>query len=394
MDAISLYLHIPFCKHRCGYCDFNTYAGLENLISPYMMALNKELVSVSQGVDERISLHTIFFGGGTPSLVPIAELEKIFSSIAKEFQLEKGVEITLEVNPGTVDLAYMEGLRNLGVNRLSIGVQSATQSDLVVLEREHGHDDAVTAVELARKAGFENISLDLIFGVPNQTMKVWQKNLTLAIDLDPEHLSLYALTVEHGTPLEKLVANGSVPLPNPDLAADMYEWAEEYLSAKGFVHYEISNWARNDQKGNPLISKHNLQYWLNDPYIGIGAGAHGFINHHRTMNVLSPASYIERHKEISQRDFPRTPATVTAKLLDQDEEIKETMMMGLRLLNIGVSRTRFKLRFNRDLEKVYEEEISDLIIKGLLEWGGEDNDNLILSQKGRLLGNQVFMRFI
>lgn len=393
MEPVSLYLHIPFCEHRCGYCDFNTYAGLDDLLEGYIAALSQEVRSLRRVGKEPIPIHTIFFGGGTPSLVPVDDLKKVFDAVNDSFCLLRDPEITLEVNPGTVDLAYLEGLRSLGVNRLSMGVQSADKRDLEVLERRHGYDDAVQAVGLARQAGFGNISLDLIYGVPYQTMDVWQKNVKLALELNPQHLSLYALTVEHGTPLEKLVLNGDVPLPDPDLAADMYEWTEEYLAGEGFGHYEISNWAREDKTGGLLLSRHNLQYWLNQTYIGAGAGAHGFINGRRTMNVLAPGQYIERFRQKGEREFPRTAATISAKQLDEKTQMEETMMMGLRLLEIGVTKQRFSTRFGVEVEDVFGDEIDGLVARELLVWV-DDPVRLVLTQWGRLLGNQVFMEFV
>jgi len=400
MHPYSLYLHIPFCLHRCGYCDFNTYAGLENLIPRYISALSQEAHCLSEKAGSQLPVHTIFFGGGTPSLLPASYLEDILATLANMFEILDGIEITLEANPGTLSLAYLQSLRHMGVNRLSLGMQSASPEELRLLERQHGFGDVIQAVSWARHAGFDNLNLDLIFGLPEQSVESWQRNLELALGLKPEHLSLYALTLEHGTPLGHWAARGLIPQPDPDLAADMYEYASQRLDDMGYVQYEISNWAKRDSNDHPMACRHNLQYWHNLPYLGLGAGAHGYAAGVRTANVLSPAGYIRLliEKPVSVDEpglsFPATPATVTAQPVDRQAEIGETMLMGLRLVEQGVSKKDFRDRFDQDLEHVFGCEIEELISLGLLEWAGPDDDRLRLSRHGRLLGNQVFMRFL
>jgi oxygen-independent coproporphyrinogen-3 oxidase len=282
-------------------------------------------------------------------------------------------------------------------------MQSADPHSLDLLERQHGYADVVQAVGWARRAGFDNLNLDLIFGLPYQDLKAWQRDLDLALALGPEHLSLYALTLEHGTPLAHWVGRGLLAEPDGDLAAEMYEWAGERLAQAGYTQYEISNWACSDARhngtssepGSVLACRHNLQYWRNQPYLGLGAGAHGFAGGMRTANVLSPRAYARRCLAAGEaKPFPRTPATVSARPVDRAAEIGETMMMGLRLTQEGVSRTAFQQRFGLALEEVFDVEIQDLCGKGLLEWAGAGGDILRLTSQGRLLGNQVFMRFI
>ena len=241
-DALALYLHIPFCQRRCRYCDFNTYAGREALFVPYAAALAQEIRRAGQG--ERVA--TIFVGGGTPSVLPLALITDLLGACRAAFAVDAEAEISLEANPGTVDAFKLAGLRRLGVNRLSLGVQSAHADELVLLGRIHTFAQAVQAVRMARAAGFENLSLDLIYGLPAQTLARWAATLQAALDLAPDHLSAYCLTLEAGTPLAADVAAGRVPAPDPDRAAEMYEQAEAILAAAGFVHYEISNWARPD----------------------------------------------------------------------------------------------------------------------------------------------------
>ena len=390
MPPYAVYLHIPFCVHRCGYCDFNTYAGLEDLIPAYTTALCREIALVGEAAGERLPVHTIFFGGGTPSLLSGPQLESILRSLADSFTWQPGIEISLEANPGTVSLASLQEMRRLGVNRLSLGMQSAHPVELRLLERQHDYPEVVRAVTAARQAGFDNLNLDLIYGLPEQELATWQQSLELALGLHPEHLSLYALTLEHGTPLKRWATRGLIPEPDPDLAAEMYEWADERLAIAGYEQYEISNWSKAQQP-----CRHNLQYWRGLPYLGLGAGAHGYAAGARTANVLAPAAYIARMQDGKEQDFPRTPATASLVQVDRTAEIGETLMMGLRLTQEGISETGFQARFGQSLEALFANEIKELQGYGLLEWAGEaPRRRLRLTPRGRLLGNQVFMRFL
>jgi len=409
MDLYSIYLHIPFCTHRCGYCDFNTYARQESLIPDYVTALCIEIRQLAANAGSRLPIHTIFFGGGTPSLLPIPQLERILQALDEAFKFQPAAEISLEANPGTLSADYLTGLRSLGFNRLSLGVQSAHPAELRLLERIHDYPTAIQSVRWARKAGFDNLNLDLIFGLPEQRLETWQHSLELAAGLHPEHLSLYALSLEHGTPFSHWARRGALSVPDPDLAADMYEWACERLDSLNYAQYEISNWAAvspNDAlspNASPALAcRHNLQYWRNLPYLGFGAGAHGYAAAHRTANVLAPVAYIQRlqHRTAEPPAFPATSATQTLTPIDQYAEIGETMMMGLRLTRAGVSETAFQSRFSRSLEQVFSAQIQQYIQTGLLEWvsppdqDGEAGRSLRLTPRGRLLGNQVFAAFI
>jgi oxygen-independent coproporphyrinogen-3 oxidase len=400
----SLYLHIPFCRHRCAYCDFNTYAGLDHLAEKYMAALEREIRSFVGG--DPIEIGTIFFGGGTPSLIPVDSLERILGAVLETFRLDPQAEITLEANPGTVSPEYLANLRSAGVDRLSMGMQSASPDDLRVLEREHDYFDVVNAVTWARRAGFENINLDLIFGLPYQTLAGWQRTLELTAGLKPDHLSVYNLILEHGTPMNAWVGRGLLPSPDEDLAADMYEHAQARLAELGYEQYEISNWAKRDRTGELLACRHNLQYWRNLPYLGLGAGAHGYAGGFRTVNVRAPQAYIERMtaedgfapddapeeaNALVGRPFPMTAATVNAVPIDTGDEMGETMMMGLRLIREGVSAAGFRSRFGVGIADAFPAQTEGLIRQGLLEWSG---DALRLTERGVMLGNRVFMEFI
>jgi oxygen-independent coproporphyrinogen-3 oxidase len=390
----SLYLHIPFCRHRCSYCDFNTYAGMAELIPAYAQALSREIRLLEESAGAHLPVRTIFIGGGTPSLMPLAELERLFSTLQDNFELLPGIEITLEANPGTVSLPYLVELNKMGVNRLSLGMQSAIPAELQLLEREHDFGEVTQAVAWARRAGFENLNLDLIFGLPGQTLPAWKESLEKALALQPDHFSLYALTLEHGTPLQHQVQQNLLTAPDADLAADMYEFAADQLQAAGFIQYEISNWARSAGDAGPLVCHHNLQYWRNQTYLGLGAGAHGYAGGFRTANVLAPSTYIQRCLEGQVQAFPRTPATAEIIAVEREAEIAETMMMGLRLVQEGVSNKIFQKRFGNRLEDVFGMQIQHLRSLGLLEWAADDGDILRLTPRGRLLGNQVFVEFV
>ena len=394
MDLYSLYLHVPFCSHRCSYCDFNTFAGQERYIPAYVEAICAEIRQVSSSAPARLSVHSVFFGGGTPSLLNVDQINTILGELREHFDLIGGSEITLEANPGTVSAEYLSGLRLSGVNRLSFGMQSAHPDDLRLLERQHDFFDVSQAVQWARQAGFENISLDLIFGLPGQTFERWQETLERALGMGPEHLSLYALTIEHGTPLQRRWARGMIPLVDDDLAADMYEYAMDRLAKAGYEQYEISNWARYDKNGKPFTCRHNVQYWLNRPYLGFGAGAHGSAAGYRTMNVGGIQPYIARCQAGRRASFPAGPAARRVIPIDRRVEMQETLMVGLRLTREGVSSAEFRRRFGCSLDEMFPGEIDRLIRLGLLEWTSGSDPHLRLTYRGRLLGNQVFMQFV
>jgi oxygen-independent coproporphyrinogen-3 oxidase len=418
---LSLYLAIPFCQVRCAYCDFNTYAGLDDLMTPYARALAQEIRMVGDasqklsGQGRTRAVHTIFFGGGTPSLVPLGLYADIFSALRESFELTSDCEMTLEANPGTVNRPYLEGLRELGVNRLSFGAQSSHPHELRLLDRLHLFGDVVQAVSWARAAGFDNLNLDLIFAIPQQTMAMWQATLNRVLALGPDHISCYALSLEHGTPMRAWVYRGLLPMPDPDLAAEMYEWASATLEANGYVQYEISNWAKNvvNSEQRAVISelptahcsrpvyacRHNVQYWRNEPYLGFGAGAHGFIPAsllggdcgYRYSAVLAPAAYIERLNRVEIWPFPFSPAVAQSTPVTTEDEMGEMMMMGLRLVREGVSDDDFRARFGVGLEERYPKELRRLRDLRLIEW---DGIRARLTPNGRLLGNRVFREFV
>jgi oxygen-independent coproporphyrinogen-3 oxidase len=405
----SIYIHIPFCIHRCAYCDFNTYSGQEDSIPAYVDALIREINYVGYHQTTQLSnyptIKTVFFGGGTPSLLLPAQFDSIFQAIRKNFDLLYEAEISMEANPGTVSLDVLQKLRGIGINRLSFGVQSANMEELRMLERVHDFFEVIQSVKWARQAGFDNLNLDLIYGLPEQTPKTWQTTVKRIVDLHPEHISAYALTLEQVTPFGRWSAKGLLPTPSPDLAADMYEWASEFFELAGYIQYEISNWAKDIEPSTfnlqpTFACKHNLQYWRGLPYLAFGAGAHGYANGYRYSNVLRIKTYIDRLNTDSipigenwllNTEFPLTPAAVNQHRQTSQDDMGEFMMTGLRLTSEGVSSLEFESRFDARLDEVYGKDIEDLIRLGLLEWQAE---RLRLTRRGHLLGNQVFIRFV
>lgn len=401
----ALYVHIPFCRARCAYCDFNTTAGLDHLMPAYAAAVCREIEEAGARWPHATG-STLYLGGGTPSLLPLPELEAILAAARDAFGLPPGAEVTLEANPGTVNRSTLAATRDLGINRLSLGVQSADDEELAMLGRIHSWREAIEAVGAARAAGFANLSLDLIYGLPGQSLESWQRTLEAVLELAPDHLSLYALSVEAGTPLATQIERGALPPPDDDRAAEMFTEAEATLAAAGFFHYEISNWAHlpEDAHGlregpsrwwpagtdqsrseglSPFVCRHNLTYWRNRPYLGLGAGASSWTGWERWTNVLHPHAYINR---IAAHCRP----IGEAERIPRPLEMGETMMMGLRLAE-GMRADRFQTRFGSGLEDVYREELTDLRKLGLLDWDGEVAR---LTERGRLLGNQVFQRFL
>jgi oxygen-independent coproporphyrinogen-3 oxidase len=337
--------------------------------------------------------HTIYFGGGTPSLLSSSQFSYILEVINESFEILPNVEITLEANPNSFH--HNPQLLNIEINRISIGAQSSHQPELFILGRKHTFNDVKQLVSLIRSKGRQQINIDLIYGIPHQDLISWKKTLDDTTSLNPEHISLYSLTVEKGTILEKQLASGELAPIDEDLAADMYEYSRQYLNKLGFIHYEISNWARTNQNGQPYVCNHNLQYWLNLPYIGFGAGAHSFMSHKRFRNTNSIVQYIKNCTNEKNGSFPTSLATQEVIELSQEDEMNETIFMGLRLVQRGILCEEFFMRFGIPLEQQYGKKIEKLIALNLLEWYNINNQRgLRLTSKGCLLANQVFIHFI
>ncbi len=397
-EPIGLYVHVPFCARKCPYCDFNTYDGLEALHEPFVAALAREIADQGTRLTER-KVATVFLGGGTPTVLSGAALERVLVAIQASFQVLDGAEITCEANPGTVDRARFAQLAALGVNRLSMGVQSFQADELAFLGRVHDVADVFRAFEAARQAGFENISLDLMFGLPSQTEAAWSASLDAALALDPEHLSLYSLIVEPNTPLYTWVETGQVPRPDDDAAATLYELALDRLAAFDYVHYEVSNWARAtparqaDAAEPAWASRHNLVYWRNGEWLGVGPGAHSHLRRRspdggwisrRWGNVRPVPAYI-------RRAMAGQSTEVTAEEVAPRVAMGETMMLGLRLVREGVPFERFHRLHQADARAVFAAELAELADWGLVVVDGE---GMRLSARGLAVGNQVFQRFV
>jgi oxygen-independent coproporphyrinogen-3 oxidase len=425
-SPLGIYLHVPFCSHVCPYCDFNTYAGQEALIPRYLAALERDVAIEGRSLDGRAA-GTIFFGGGTPSLLPAADVGRLIRACREAFVVAADAEVTLEANPNSVDAAYFAGLREAGVNRLSIGVQTLHRRGLRVLGRQHEAADAAAAVRAARTAGFANVSLDLIFGWPGQMLDDWRRDLETVLGWDgaPEHLSLYSLIVEPGTPMADAVARGILTVPDDDATADLYEAAIELLETAGWVQYEVANFARRGEAGRradgqtdggessvvgrqsseglacdprssvrlsvcPSVrlprfaSRHNAIYWRNGEYAGLGAGAHARIGERRTMRHLLPRRYVEA---IEAGESPRS----SEEVLTAETQMGETMMLGLRLVQEGVGEEEFAVRHGVALEDIYGAVIAEMVGWGLMErtgWG------VRLTRRGLMVANEVCARFL
>lgn len=383
--GLALYLHIPFCTAKCGYCDFNSYAGLEHLVPDYTPALIRELELWAPAA-RSFEVRSVFFGGGTPSLSSLDDLSAIADAVRARYEVASGSEWTLEANPGELTSEQLVGLRKLGINRLSIGVQSLHDDELELLDRIHTADRAIEAIESARAAGFDNLNLDLIFGLIGQPLERWQQTLRRAVELRPEHLSCYALTVEPGTALYYQVAKGQLEPPDPDVVADQYEWTRTYLAETGYRQYELSNWALPGRE-----CQHNLVYWHADTYLGVGAGAHSFFAGQRFANVDAPNRYVE----LVNASYEERQATGGGALQQihggetPDHALlrSDAMILGLRLIE-GVSTQEFEARFGMSPTASFGPAIERHLGTGLLEWAG---DRLRLTPRGLLLANEVFV---
>lgn len=373
-----LYLHVPFCRAKCRYCDFVSYPGMEELFSPYVQALCRE-ISLAAPVPAREGRTnpTLYIGGGTPTVLPPAGLEALLRACAGVLDLA-GAEITVEANPGTLSPEHLRLLCSWGVKRLSLGAQSFSPAALRLLGRIHSAAEIDQSLAWARRAGPLQVNLDLIFGLPDQTLAAWRRDLEEALAREPEHLSLYALSLEEGTPLASVVLSGDLPPPDEDTAAEMYRWAEERLAGAGYEHYEISNWARPG-----CWSRHNIAYWRDEDYVGCGAAAHSHAGRRRWANTGDVTAYI------ASLEAGRLPVADEEEV-DRPTAMGETMMLGLRLL-AGVPRAVFAARYGMELEAVYGPILEELVSQGLLE---VDTAGARLTQRGRLLGNQVFARFL
>jgi oxygen-independent coproporphyrinogen-3 oxidase len=382
LETISLYLHIPFCHTRCHYCDFNTYAGILPLREPYVRALLTEIgmagtvAQLPDGKPRRS--RTIFFGGGTPSLLSVSQISRILNACYTNFAVDEDAEITLEANPGTLSQEQLIGLRAAGINRLSMGAQSFDAELLKALGRIHSPKDITKAVHDARVAGFTSINVDFMFGLPGQTMSHWRETIDRALDLHIEHLSLYSLIIEEGTPFYTWTHEGRITPGDEDLCADMYEYADERLQEAGYKNYEISNWSLPG-----FQSRHNLTYWHNLPYLGMGAGAYSSFGGRRFSDVRDPVEYI---RLLKTHQWPEAES----ETIDKAQAMSETAFLALRTAQ-GLHLPTFEQRFAIPFTQFVGDRLRFVEEAGLLE---REPDRIRLSKRGRLLGNEVFLRLL
>ncbi|MDF9408337.1 radical SAM family heme chaperone HemW [Pelotomaculum isophthalicicum JI] len=377
--TLGLYIHVPFCVRKCRYCDFISYPYEDGAAGIYLDSLSKEIEMYGNILPEREKvLASVFIGGGTPTCLPAEKLVFILETVRKVFYLLPECEITVEANPGTVNQESLALLRKSGVNRLSLGVQAFQDSILSVLGRIHTAAEATGAVHAAREAGFENLNLDLIYGIPGQTGEDWLESLNQVANLDPEHIAVYGLQLEAGTPLEQAVSCGGLKPCSEDLDLFMYQTAIDYLTSRGYVHYEISNFARSGRE-----SVHNLTYWLNQAYLGFGPAAHSYLRNERFANESTVSGYAGSLVQGKLPVASRETGTIR-------NEMAETMFLGLRLLR-GVDLEAFYQRFGRRAEDIYRAEIASLREAGLVDLA---DGYLRLTAKGLPVGNEVFQEFV
>ena len=377
-QPLGLYIHIPYCIHKCGYCDFNSHPIKQDEMDHYIDALVVEMKHYAKIYTNTNIIKTIFLGGGTPTTLNPFQLERILKECVNEFTIASNAEITIEANPATVGIELMKSIRTMGYNRISIGVQSFDKAELKLLDRAHGPKEIHSTVDCARKAGFDNLSLDLMFAVPNQSLSSWENNLNKALEKNPEHLSTYNLTIEQGTAFSKLQSNGKLIMPDDDHQLELYKKTIERLTKKGFHHYEISNFAHRGKE-----CKHNITYWENKNTLGLGAGASSYMNGTRFKNINLPAHYIRQVKE-------KKIAVEHSETLELRQAMGETIMLGLRLLQ-GISIHQFEKRFQISFIKLFRNIISALKEKELVII---EKDYLRLSQKGLFWADSVTLEFI
>lgn len=376
MTYAGLYIHIPFCRSRCSYCDFATGIYQGELAERYVRALVDE---IARSQNEGARVDTIYFGGGTPSLLTPSQLDHILSALHREFNIVRGSEVTLEMNPGTVSRDQLRTFRQLGVNRASFGAQTFDDAELAKLGRSHSSADTLKTFHELRAAEFDNVSFDLIAGLPGQTLAAWQRNIEQSLVLQPEHLSFYLLEVHSGTPLADHIRRGLQPVPDEDLAAVMYEWMIERAAEAGYEHYEISNLSRPG-----YASRHNTKYWTGAPYFGFGCSAHSYDGRaRRWSNERDVLRYVESVEKSA------SPVVEEHELTEADLRA-EALFLGMRMMH-GVDVSEYNELFGVDLHAQRQAELDRFREAGLVEF---DGDVIRLTRNGALMSNEVFASFV
>lgn len=388
MKEVGIYVHIPFCKHKCYYCDFISFADKNSLIDEYIKWLNYEIKEVGQGnrldyenkLDDLVFVKTIYIGGGTPSFIESKYITEILKTIKENFVVDEDAEITMEMNPGTVNENKLKDYYNCGINRLSIGLQETNNALLKEIGRIHTYEDFENTYSLARNVGFKNINVDLMLGLPNQNILDLENSINKILDLDPEHISVYSLILEENTVLKNKVDQGILTLPEDEMERKMYYTVKNMLENNGYIHYEISNFAK---KG--FESKHNLDCWSQKEYMGFGAAAHSYTNNFRFSNIENIEEYINNFKNNKEEDN-----LIFHEKQNRESKMKEYMMLGLRKIE-GVNIQQFKNKFVENPIFIFRKEIEKLVNEELLE---VDGNFIKLTKKGLDLANLVWEEFV
>ena len=376
MEKISLYIHIPFCAQKCLYCDFPSFARKDHLRKAYIEALNKEIISLREK-HNNLEINTIFIGGGTPSVLEADELECLLKEVAK-LNMAKDIEYSMECNPGNLTEEKLEVMKKYGVNRISMGLQAKQDNLLKGLGRIHNYKTFKENFLLAKKVGFNNINIDLMFGLPNQRLNEWEETLREIISLEPAHISAYSLIIEEGTAFYNLYENDKLKLPTEEEERKMYHLAKKILEENGFNQYEISNYAKERKE-----CRHNLAYWNMDNWIGVGSAAASYINGKRIKNISSVEEYINSINEKGE-------AVEEIITNSKNDNMEEFMFMGLRKIN-GIDENEFKKRFSMNINDVYGEILNKYIDEGLLI---RESGRIFLSEKGIEISNIIMADFL
>lgn len=374
---LGLYIHVPFCVQKCNYCDFNSFRIKGNDKKEYLDSIEREMLLYKDEFKDK-QFDSVFFGGGTPSILNIAELERLISAVFENFNIKENAEISMECNPGTIDKNKLTYMKKLGINRLSIGLQAIQNHHLKYIGRIHSYEEFEKNYLEAIEVGFDNINIDLMYALPNHKEEEWKLSLDKIISLNPSHISAYSLILEEGTKLYEMYDNDEFKLLDEETDIQMYNYTINKLRENGYNQYEISNYAKKDKE-----CKHNIIYWKCDNYLGLGPGASGYIGNNRYSNISDLNAY---NNKVSQNIKPVEEEII----LTEKDKIEEFIFMGLRM-NEGINLNVFEQRFNKKIYDIYKDVIDKLIYNKLLELS---KDQLKLTQKGREISNTVFIEFI
>lgn len=380
MKELGIYVHIPFCKRKCYYCDFVSFSNKGELVEKYIEALSKEIIEKSKQIQGEYEVTTIYIGGGTPSFIDAQNIEKILNNVFENYKVSKNAEITIEINPGTVTEDKISKYKQIGINRISIGLQTTNNQLLEKIGRVHKYEDFINTYNIVKKVGFDNINVDLMLGLPSQTIEDLQESLNKVIELNPKHISVYSLIVEEETPIQKMLEEGKISLPSEEVERRMYWMVKETLENNEYNHYEISNFAKKGYE-----SKHNMNCWEQKEYLGFGAAAHSYIDSKRISNTDEIEEYI---KNIQDGKIEKNQ-TIEEEQTDKEKQ-KEYMLLGLRKIE-GVDIQEFKNKFVENPIYIFREELEKLVNEDLVEI---DLIQIKLTNKGLDFANLVWEEFV